>query len=598
MRVGPKCARNDPMTGTQSRPWTSKTRTRAMPADSKRRPTGSSALRRRLSIIECLVAGLPFVLFLYAEYSEGPGLEPRQVLFVGATLLVVLAGLVMVRRFFERVTDFARTVQEAAHGAAQSNAAALETFRSTRELKGIADAFGTVLNRMETANRELERKVAGLSVLKEMLRLSGETGDMDLLLGSLLKEAMNLSGASIGSVFAVESHPGHPGPRLRLVRHQGADSDAPPDFPATGDAPIMHKVILGRRALRVQNIEWDPRTQKPNDPRYGAPSFMSLPVFAGDDTVAVVNLARKEGRAAFDEEDEQLLTLAVAEMGFALQNVRLRSKAEGHDAVVGRLSEELARERELCRNVETEKNLLASRMIHAQEIQALGTLAGGVAHDFNNLLMAIQGNVSLLLIEAKPETAVHTRLKNIERQVESGSRLTSRLLSLSRKGRGEVGPVDLNKVVADTAEVFGRARKDVVIRLDLLPSLARVKADPTQLEQVLWNLYLNAGDAMPSGGRISVRTENAAARDTPPDCALPPGRYVRVRVSDNGAGIPPEILPRVFDSFFTTKEPGKGTGLGLASVREIVKTLGGVIFAESGPGPGASFEIIIPAIEE
>ncbi|MBI5845665.1 MAG: GAF domain-containing protein [Deltaproteobacteria bacterium] len=570
-----------------------------MPNSSTRPKTASSALRRRLAIIESLVAGLPILLLLYLNRDNIADWEPLRIFFLGLSLLVVLAGLIMIRNFFERITVFAHDVEKAAQTAVAGNTAALEALRGTRELAGLADAFGSMLERMKYADSRLERKVSGILVLRDMMKVAGVTLDMNVLLSTLMEQAMMLSGASIGSVFAVssdrQSQDGALSLSFRLVGHQGVNSEAPPDFPIGADAPIMRKVVETGAALRVQNIENDPRTLMPNKPRYGMPSFISLPVFAGTETVAVLNLARKHDKSPFDEEDEHLLSLCAAEMGLALQNALFQERWEKSANDLASVNDSLALEHGMRETAEAERNHLASRMIHAQEIQALGILAGGVAHDFNNLLMAIQGNVSLMLIEARPDSPPHARLKNIERQVASGSRLTSRLLGLSRKGQAEICQVDMNRVVADTAEVFGRARKDLTIRLDLLPSLPSIKADPTQIEQILWNLYLNAGDAMPQGGRLTVRTETATEKDLADIFDAPAGNYVRLRVSDTGFGIVPEVLPRIFDPFFTTKEPGKGTGLGLASVREIVKLQGGFIRAESQVGSGAAFEIVFPS---
>lgn len=565
----------------------------------KRPKSEPSALRRRLSIIESLVAGLPILLLLYLNRDDIVDWDPLRIVFLGLALLVVLAGLVMMRNFFERLSDFTRNVENAARTAAAGSASALETLRSTRELAGLADAFDSVLSRMQSADRELARKVSGLLVLRNMMTSAAGTLDIDVLLSVLLEQSMILSGASIGSVFAAVHAAGDgASPAFRLIDHKGIDDDAPPGFPLGADAPIMERVVRDGMPLRVRNIENDPRTLMPSKPRYDGPSFISLPVFAGGETVAVLNLARKHDKSPFDEDDEHLLSLAVAEIGLALQNSSLMDRCEKNAQDLALANDGLAREHTMRESIEAEKNHLASRMIHAQEIQALGILAGGVAHDFNNLLMAIQGNVSLMLMEAGSDSSVNARLKNIERQVGSGSRLTSRLLGLSRKGRGEICPVDINRVVVDTVEVFGRARKDLTIRLDLLPSLPAVSADPVQVEQILWNLYLNAGDAMASGGRLTVRTETATEKDLVPLFDASPGSYVRLRVTDTGVGIPAEILPRIFDPFFTTKDPGKGTGLGLASVKEIVKLQGGFIRAESPPGAGTSFEIIFPAEEK
>ncbi|MBN2123602.1 MAG: PAS domain S-box protein [Deltaproteobacteria bacterium] len=251
----------------------------------------------------------------------------------------------------------------------------------------------------------------------------------------------------------------------------------------------------------------------------------------------------------------------------------------------------------LLRDV-TERQQLKLQLQQAQRMEAVGTLAGGIAHDFNNLLMAIQGNVSLMLFDAKPPHPYYERLKAIQKQVRSGAKLTSQLLGYARKGRYEVRPMSLNRLVEATAETFGRARKAVAVRLDLEGDLCAVEADDSQIEQVLLNLYVNASDAMPRGGDLIVTTRNAKSdelKDKP--YAVKPGPYVLLTVTDTGTGMDEKTVERIFEPFFTTKEMGRGTGLGLASVYGIVKGHGGYIDVESAPGRGSTFRVYLPATQ-
>ncbi len=231
-----------------------------------------------------------------------------------------------------------------------------------------------------------------------------------------------------------------------------------------------------------------------------------------------------------------------------------------------------------------------------QRMEGLGTLAGGVAHDFNNLLMGIQGNVSLLMLDAEQNGSFHAKLKNIESCVASGAELTRQLLGFARGGKYEVKPMDFNKVVANTARMFGRTRKEVRMVEKIDADLWTVLADQNQIEQVLLNLYINAWQAMPQGGNIYLETKNVELdADFARTLGIEPGRYVRISVSDTGTGIDPSIQPRIFEPFFTTKEMGRGTGLGLASAYGIVKNHDGAIDLESRLGEGATFYIYLPA---
>jgi len=247
----------------------------------------------------------------------------------------------------------------------------------------------------------------------------------------------------------------------------------------------------------------------------------------------------------------------------------------------------------------TERKLLEWQLLQALKMESVGTLAGGVAHDFNNLLMGILGNASLMLMNTDPADPNYNRLKSIEKQVESGSKLTSQLLGYARKGKYKLNPIILNQLVKDTSEIFGRTRKDISIYLDLLPDLFAVEADKGQIEQVLWNLYVNAADAMPNGGDFILKTFNTDHKNRKGRLYVPkPGKYVVIAVTDTGMGMDKKIQQRIFDPFFTTKDMGRGTGLGLASAYGIIKGHDGYIDVESRKGEGTTFSVYLPASEK
>jgi two-component system cell cycle sensor histidine kinase/response regulator CckA len=247
----------------------------------------------------------------------------------------------------------------------------------------------------------------------------------------------------------------------------------------------------------------------------------------------------------------------------------------------------------------TKRRQIEAQLQQAQKLESIGTLAGGIAHDFNNLLMAVQGNVSLMLMESDNTHPYYERLKRIESQVRSGAQLTSCLLGYARKGKYQVRPLCLNQLVEDASETFGRTRKDITIHRELAKNLSPIEADRGQMEQVLLNLFVNAGDAMPGGGQLTLRTVNASHSDMKGRLYEPKrGKYVLLAVTDTGIGMDKEIRDRIFDPFFTTKEMGRGTGLGLASAYGIVKGHAGYIDVASKPGKGTTFSIYLPASEK
>ena len=250
------------------------------------------------------------------------------------------------------------------------------------------------------------------------------------------------------------------------------------------------------------------------------------------------------------------------------------------------------------KTAEEERRKLEVQFQQAQRFEALGTLAGGIAHDFNNLLMNIQGNTSLMLFELNNTHPHFELLKNIEKQVKSGAQLTRQMLGYARKGKFNVKPVDLNQIVDESAETFGRTRKEITIERKFENDLFSIAADESQIDQVLLNLYVNAADAMPGGGKLILKTKNQTHLNIKSDHYNPmPGNYVQLTISDTGSGMDKATLERIFDPFFTTKEMGRGTGLGLASVYGIIKSHDGYIDVDSEKGQGTTFTIFLPASE-
>lgn len=247
----------------------------------------------------------------------------------------------------------------------------------------------------------------------------------------------------------------------------------------------------------------------------------------------------------------------------------------------------------------TQKRLLEEQLRQAQKMEALGRLAGGVAHDFNNILTTILGFSELLLASLPPASPMTEDLSEIHKAGERAAALTRQLLSFSRRQAIEPTLLDLNALATDLERMLRRlVLGSVEIRLGLEPGLGLVRADRGQLEQVVMNLVVNASDAMPAGGTLTMRSGNVDLEEAweLQHLDLEAGRYVKLSVTDTGTGMPPEILEHVFEPFFTTKGPGKGTGLGLATVYGIVKQAGGLITVESEVGQGTTFTVYLPRV--
>jgi two-component system cell cycle sensor histidine kinase/response regulator CckA len=247
----------------------------------------------------------------------------------------------------------------------------------------------------------------------------------------------------------------------------------------------------------------------------------------------------------------------------------------------------------------TQEKKLEAQFQTAQKMEAIGTLAGGIAHDFNNLLMAIQAHVSLLLFSLDSNHPHQESLKKIEEQVKRGANLATQLLAFARRGKYEVKPSDLNRILQRTSSMFERTKKEIKIFRQYQEKAWIVEVDRDQMEQVLLNLFVNAWQAMPEGGNLFLETRNTAiGPDHLQPFAVQPGKYVRLTVRDTGVGMDKKTAERVFEPFFTTKEMGRGTGLGLASVYGIVKSHGGFITVYSEVGHGTAFHIYLPASDK
>jgi two-component system cell cycle sensor histidine kinase/response regulator CckA len=259
----------------------------------------------------------------------------------------------------------------------------------------------------------------------------------------------------------------------------------------------------------------------------------------------------------------------------------------------------IARDITKRKTAEKSRRALADQLQQSQRLESLGTLAGGIAHDFNNLLMGIQGRTALMLNSLAAEHPHYSQLENIEEYVASAAKLTTRLLGFARGGKYEVRPVELNSLIEKSIQLYGRTKKEITIKTTLQSDVWPVEVDANQIEQVFLNLLVNAGQAMPKGGLITIATSQVMLQENDARLyGISPGNYVQLTFSDTGEGMDNETMQKIFDPFFTTKPIGYGTGLGLAMVYGIIRNHSGAISVKSALNQGAIFTILLPSTDK
>jgi PAS domain S-box-containing protein len=311
-------------------------------------------------------------------------------------------------------------------------------------------------------------------------------------------------------------------------------------------------------------------------------------------------MVHPEDRAHFEHElDRQGVSKDTIEIEY-----RLRRK-DGETITVHGIGYPMLDESgEIRRILGSVKDISAQRALEvqlrqSQKMEAFGKLAGGVAHDFNNLLTVITGYNDVVMSELDANDPKREYIREIAEAANRAGKLTSQLLAFSRQQKLQPRVVNLNEVLRDISKMLGRLiGEDITMRQEATPDLGNVKADVGQMEQVLMNLAVNARDAMPGGGTLTMAARNATIPGENAPADLPAGKYVMLEVTDTGMGMSSEVQSRIFEPFFTTKAPGQGTGLGLATCYGIVKQSGGEIVVKSKAGAGTTFQIYLPRVYE
>ena len=459
---------------------------------------------------------------------------------------------------------------------------------------------------LQAKQSDLEAHTRALQIINRAA--AAISGDLDLghLVQTITDAAVELTGAEFGAFFynLVEDA----GESYSLYTLSGAPLEAFSDFPMPRNTPVFGPTFAGEGIVRSDDITEDPRYGT-MEPHRGMPeghlpvrSYLAAPVRSRTGEVLGGLFFGHSATGVFDGAAEERVAALASQAAVAMDNARLfqaaereleqRRKAEAELHALNAGLEERV-EAEVARRSEAEEALR-----QAQKMEAVGQLTGGVAHDFNNLLTVIIGGLDTIR-RAKPGDAAR-----IERAADMAlqgalraANLTGRLLAFSRRQPLAPKPLEANGLVRDMTELLHRTLgEQIELEGVLAPRLWRIEADQNQLESAMLNLAVNARDAMPEGGKLTIETANTLLDEsyTATDAEVAPGQYVMIAVSDTGSGMSRKTLERVFEPFFTTKDPGRGTGLGLSMVYGFAKQSGGHVTIYSEEGLGTTVKLYFP----
>jgi signal transduction histidine kinase/DNA-binding response OmpR family regulator len=458
----------------------------------------------------------------------------------------------------------------------------------------------------KAVSAELREETRALQILNEAAAAISGDLDQGRVVQAITDAAVELTGAQFGAFFYnLEDEQGE---RYTLYTLAGAPREAFSNFPMPRNTQVFHPTFAGEGVVRSDDITMDPRYGK-MAPHHGMPkghlpvrSYLAVPVKSRTGEVLGGLFFGHSEPGVFDAREEARIVGLASQAAIALDNARLFEAAQRELAQRRQAEGELQRlnttlEERVAEEV-AERTKAEEALRQAQKMEAVGQLTGGVAHDFNNLLTVIIGGLDVIKRSKPSDEARISRAADMALQgAQRAASLTGRLLAFSRRQPLEPKPLELNGLVRDMTELLHRTLgEQVELEGVLAPRLWRIEADQNQLESAIINLAVNARDAMPEGGKLTIETANTALDEgySAVDAEVVPGQYVMIAVSDTGSGMPKDTLARVFEPFFTTKEVGKGTGLGLSMVYGFVKQSGGHVTIYSEEGQGTTVKLYFP----
>jgi signal transduction histidine kinase/ActR/RegA family two-component response regulator len=526
-----------------------------------------------------LLVVLPALVVFYVFREELAGKE----LVLAILLALCVLGFSLIWNVLRSFIAIHHNVSSLGHG--RSAPVVADGNMKLREMEGIVDSLNRISSEFSECSMQLQSFVHQFAALAEMTELTGRAPDVADLLSLVLDKAAAAVNARRGSILLLREGE----EVLEIVATLGWSPEAASSMLLRDS--LVREVIESGAPLLIEDMDLAAGDRRNDPSRYSSPSTLIMPLRTTKSVVGAVCLSEKTTGTPFSGYDQKFLEVLLGQIGLAIENARLLHRAQGAAA---QLTKRVRAQRRQIR--ETER-----RLLRTEKLSALGQLAGGVAHDFNNLVQQILGYTALTQEALSPEDECYSDLEQVREAAERAAALTSQLLAFGRRQLLQPVDLDLNEIIEGLLGMLRSAVGErIQLELALEGELGVVHADPRQVEQVLLNLCINAGDAMPDGGRVRIETRNARIEESDSEShpGASPGDYVCLSVSDAGCGMDEETLNQIFEPFFTTKPVGEGTGLGLATVFGIVEQHDGIIEVRSQLGRGTTFLVFLPTVNQ